>query len=101
MRARAAALPWEYPWSSARFHVDRRASDALVTTREPFDIKIDWRELLTDGMKGLSGPAPIRKHTRTGRPLGSEAFIDRAEEATGRELRPRRRGPRPKARRRR
>ena len=35
----------------------------------------------------------IRKHTRTGRPLGSEAFIDHLEQLTGRSLRPKKRGP--------
>ena len=76
-------------------------TDPLVATREPFDMKIDWRELLTDGIAGVDRTKDLRKHTRTGRPLGSESFIDRAEEATGRDLRPHKRGRKPRARRRR
>jgi hypothetical protein len=35
----------------------------------------------------------IRDATRTGRPLGNSEFLDAAEQATGRSLRPARRGP--------
>jgi putative transposase len=39
----------------------------------------------------------IESHARTGRPLGSTAFIGALESATGRSLKPRKRGPKPKA----
>jgi REP-associated tyrosine transposase len=39
----------------------------------------------------------FRKHERSGRPLGQEAFIERLEEELDRGLRPRKRGPKPKA----
>ncbi len=39
----------------------------------------------------------IRRHERTGRPLGSDAFLTAIERALGRTLRPAQRGPRPKA----
>jgi hypothetical protein len=35
----------------------------------------------------------FRKHTRTGRPLGSESFLIHLEKLTGQALRPRRRRP--------
>jgi len=38
----------------------------------------------------------LRRHERTGRPLGSERFVVRAERALGRVLWPRRPGPRPR-----
>jgi putative transposase len=38
----------------------------------------------------------IEAHARTGRPLGSEAFVDELEAATGRQLKRRKPGPRPK-----
>jgi len=37
----------------------------------------------------------LRRHTRTGRPLGSGLFVDRLEQPTGRSLPPRKRGPEP------
>jgi len=39
----------------------------------------------------------LRRAERTGRPLGSEAWIESLERRHGRPLRPARRGPRPKA----
>lgn len=39
---------------------------------------------------------PIRRHTRTCRPLGSAGFLDRLEHLMGRILRPFKRGPKPK-----
>ena len=35
----------------------------------------------------------MRRHERTGRPLGSEGFIDRLEKQLGRILREKKRGP--------
>jgi len=52
----------------------------------------DWRSFLSEGE--LAG-REIRKATRTGRPLGSERFLDLLESLTGRSLRPRKRGPKP------
>ena len=37
----------------------------------------------------------IRQHTRTGRPLGSDAFIEELEKQLGRSLRKRKPGPKP------
>ena len=40
--------------------------------------------------------APIEAHARTGRPRGSEAFVTMLEAQTGRRLKRRKPGPRPK-----
>jgi putative transposase len=40
----------------------------------------------------------LRKHFRTGRPLGDEKFLLEAEKITGRELIPKKPGPKPKKR---
>ena len=37
--------------------------------------------------------ARMRRHERTGRPLGTDAFIERLEKQLGRILRPQKRGP--------
>jgi putative transposase len=39
----------------------------------------------------------LRRHTRTGRPLGEIGFIERLEDFLGRLLRPGKRGRKPKA----
>ncbi len=38
----------------------------------------------------------IRRHGRTGRPLGDESFLARLEGMVGRVLKPQKRGPKPK-----
>ena len=40
----------------------------------------------------------LRRHVRTGRPLGDETFVGRLEEMLGRALKPQKRGPKPKHR---
>jgi len=38
----------------------------------------------------------LRRHSRTGRPLGDETFVGRLEEMVGRILKPQKRGPKPR-----
>jgi putative transposase len=42
--------------------------------------------------------AIFRKHKRTGRPIGDEAFIERLEQLLDRRLKPRKPGPKPRDR---
>jgi putative transposase len=52
----------------------------------------DWRAFLGSG--GQAGvPDEIRRHESTGRPLGSDEFVEQLERALGRVLRPCKRGP--------
>jgi len=50
----------------------------------------DWKESLDCSSEDLS---PSRKHTCTGRPLGSDAFLHDVESVTGRVVRPKQLGP--------
>ena len=86
-RAGIAAEAWDYPWSSAAYHVGLAEEDPLVADGEWLGEQKEWREYLK------SDPAPadmsaLRKRTRTGRPLGSERFILQTERVTSRRLRP-------------
>lgn len=92
VRARLVPQPWEYKWSSARFHVDGRYSDLLVGNRFPFGDDISWRELLA---VEPSQADALATHCRTGRPLGNSSFINHMEAVTGRKLRPEKPGPKP------
>jgi len=97
VRAKVCRAPWRYPWSSARAHLD--AADDLLVKTAPLLKRagFDWKGFLLD-------PLPtdelelIRRHQRTGRPLGSERFLIGAERTLGRILRPRKRGPKPRRR---
>ena len=91
---RAGLVPnaWDWPWSSARFHVGLRRRDALVAERDPYDLMgatRDWRGLLRIEPEEA---AFLSERTRTGRPCGGEAFVRRAERLTDRDLHRGRRG---------
>lgn len=83
----------DYPWSSAKSHVFRVPDKLLTDFWLVSDIK-DWSAFLQVEEKEEELDT-LRKHGRTGRPLGDEKFIIKIEEMTGRTLR-KRKGGRPK-----
>ncbi len=91
VRAGLVSAAWEYRWSSAAAHVTGR-DDRLVRVRPMLERVADWPDFLAQGLKPSELRA-LRRHSRTGRPLGSEEFIDRAEQIAGRPLRPQKTGP--------
>ncbi len=95
VRTGMCAWAWEYPWSSARFHVGLRKTDALVRERNLLGMESRWRSHLRSGAEHADF---LRKKTRTGRPCGDEAFVHKIESHTGRNLTPNKPGPRPKNR---
>ena len=87
VRAGLVARAGDYAWSSARAHLLGR-DDALVVAAPLLERVDQWSALL--GAAPETGAAKqFRKHANTGRPLGSDAFVARLEEALGRVLRPR------------
>ncbi len=84
-------VPWEYPWSSASFHVGSTAYDPLVSRSALLSEIHDWKELL-GGMPASGLTGEFQEKSRTGRPFGSEAFFEIVEQATGRDVRPKRPG---------
>jgi putative transposase len=91
VRARLVDAAWQYRWSSAAAHV-RGTDDQLVRAQPMLERAGDWPEFLAQGLKP-SELRTLRRHSRTGRPLGSEEFITRAEQTVGRSLRPQKPGP--------
>jgi putative transposase len=85
VRAGMATKAWEYPWSSARFHVGLSTRDYLTSSKDFFEKPDAWRAFLEEE-PGL--PEGFRKNFRTGRPLGSPDFLVKAERLTGRVLKP-------------
>jgi hypothetical protein len=55
-----------------------------------------WLEALDSGIRDAALTERIRQATRTGRVAGSDEFVARLEAATGRRLRPLKRGPKKK-----
>jgi putative transposase len=93
VRAGLVARPEDWPHSSARAHLSGQ-SDGLVTARALIERFGDWREFLAQDLPEDSADE-IRKHERTGRPLGNGAFLERLEAATGRRFRRLKPGRRP------
>ncbi len=94
MRARLVRRPEDWPWSSARAHLGL-ADDALVRARALDGLIPDWRRFLDEKPPGWQLDV-LREHVRTGRPLGTPAFVAGLERAIGRRLAPARRGRRRK-----
>jgi len=93
VRAGLVTRPEDYAWSSARARI-LGVEDPLCRGLSPFDRVSDWSRFLGTAPEG---ELPFRKHESTGRPMGSEAFIDELEQKLGRPLRPGRPGRKPLA----
>ena len=66
------ARPEEYPWSSAQAHLMAR-DDKLVRVEPLLSMVGDWSDFLM--LPPEDDMTTFRKHERSGRPLGQEAFI--------------------------
>ena len=101
VRARLAARAEDWPWSSARAHIDGRA-DGLTDLAAMAGVHRNWRAMLREGLEaGDLSPdeaATIEMHARTGRPWGDEAFVAELEARTGRRLAKRKPGRKRKLR---
>ena len=93
VRARLAARPRDWRWSSARAHLSGR-DDELVQVAPLLRQVSDWRAFLGERLdKGAA--ELIRAAERTGRPLGSAAFLRKLEKRLDRPLARRKPGPKP------
>ena len=90
-RAGLCRLPHEWRWSSANAHL-AGVHDALLDMAATDELVPDWREYLLRPGSGDAQDA-LRRHTRTGRPVGNDAFIERLEVLTGRGIKVRKSGP--------
>lgn len=75
---------WDYKWSSARFHVGKSGSDILVKDRTLMGLVTDWEGFLT--VEDQEQDKTVRAGSKIGRPTGSESFLQKVEEITGRDL---------------
>lgn len=86
--------PEQWPWSSARAHLAGE-SDGLVNVAPLLRIfGKPWEKVLGQAAESEQTET-LRRHERTGRPLGDTAFIEMLEGKTHLRLRPRKRGPKP------
>jgi putative transposase len=90
VRAGLVKDPAAYPWSSAAAHTSG-TDDALVKVKPLLEMVGNWRDLLLSGVSEQE-IEQIRRHERTGRPLGSDGFVGKLEGALGRILHPQKPG---------
>lgn len=83
-----------WPWSSAQAHLASK-DDELVTVAPLLEMAGDWRLFLARSANEEQIDE-IRKHERTGRPLGAEGFVDRLETSLDRPLKRGKPGPKGK-----
>jgi putative transposase len=93
VRAGMAQQAGEYVWSSTRFHLGLVENDLLVTDGNLLGLAQNWEELLHRDDGSIES---VIAATRTGRPVGDEAFLDRVKAVTGRDMR-RKQAGRPKS----
>jgi len=83
--ARLVARADDYPWSSARAHVQGQP-DPVLTSHVLKERITDWAAFLTEEQDDHLEQA-LDRPTSQGRPLGSAAFLAQLEARTGRRLR--------------
>lgn len=90
VKAKLVKRAEEYPWSSAAAHLNGE-NDILVNV-EPISAMVgDWKQFLWSSSDNELDA--IRKHERTGRPLGVDNFLSLLEEKSGRILKNRSQAP--------
>jgi putative transposase len=82
--------PEDYRWSSAAAHL--RAKDDSLTKVEPLLALVpDWHNFLE--LSDSDAVMILKRHERTGRPLGNSDFIEALEKKLKRTLQPQKPGP--------
>ena len=94
VRAKIVLRAEDYAWSSAAAHCGLRGDPLLSGDLERADHVGDWSASLRD--EDETELAAIRRHTRTGRPLGPDEFVRRVGSMLGRSLARSRPGPKRK-----
>jgi putative transposase len=82
--------PEEYPWSSARAHLEGK-DDGITQVTALLEIVGNWGDLFS--LSSAQEVDLLHRHERTGRPMGAEVFVEGLEKRMGRVLRPQKPGP--------
>jgi len=95
VRAGLCNNPQDWRWSSANAHL-RGQDDELVTVNPMLERVGCWPGFLSDDQPEYKLDA-IRMHSRTGRPIGSELFLDKLQSVVNRSIRVQKPGPKVKS----
>jgi putative transposase len=97
VRARLVPQAQDWQWSSVAAHLAGR-DDKLVKASPILERYGGFATLLGNTIDDDPGFKQLRQSETTGRPLGSEAWMDKLEKITGKILKPQKRGPKIKGR---
>lgn len=95
VRARMAERAESYRWSSAAPHCGLRTDSLLSLDFPPPGVVQDWSSWLS-APEDEAAIATIRRNTHTGRPCGSDTFLQHLQHLLNRTLGPQKRGRKPK-----
>jgi putative transposase len=84
VRAEICRHPKSWPWSSFAAHV-AGTDDMLVSVKPMLERIVDWERYISLG-GDESQVSSIRAHSLTGRPVGSDSFLDEIARKSGRDL---------------
>ena len=92
VRAKTVDKAWEYRWSSAKAHINKKKDRIIDNSFVAEDIK-DWASYISeeDDQNDL---IRFRRHRNTGRPLGGKGYMEKSENITNRSLKRKKPGPR-------
>ena len=82
----------DWRWSSVRSHLSVR-DDGLVKVGPVLERYGDFASFLAQDVDPGDAYKRLRQSETTGRPLGSDEWMERLSELTGRELKAKKRGP--------
>ncbi|MBW1759176.1 MAG: transposase [Deltaproteobacteria bacterium] len=95
VRSGLVKKPEDWPWSSAGAHI--KGKDDILVKIKPLQkiVNKPWEKFLAFDVQEQEIEL-FRKHERTGRPLGSDSFIEKMELLLDRKLKPQKPGPKKK-----
>ena len=91
VKAELVKNAWDYRWSCVHAHLSGKDIQGIVQVEKLLSLTGDWKDYLLEAQGNqVKG---IEQHERTGRPLGGERFIEKAEHLLQRELKKKKTGP--------
>ena len=82
---------WNYRWSSVHAHLAGEDVNGIIQPERLLSLVGDWREYLYEAQ--VQTDCMFARHERTGRPLGAESFVEKAEHLLQRTLKKKKPGP--------
>ena len=97
VRAKLVEQARDWRWSNVAAHLSGK-NDNLVKVAPILDRYEDFAALLAQGTEDETEFKSLQQSETTGRPLGSEEWMEKLEKMTGTVLKPQKRGPKKKDR---